>query len=56
MIDWYANSGCLLVYQYSGSGWWAAGDNKVFVNEIEEGRGTGLPTIGVWRSGKIIWQ
>lgn len=56
MIDWYANSGCLLAYLFSGSGWWTGKDLKVFVTDIEGGKGTGKPTIGVWKNGKIAWQ
>ena len=55
MISWYAESKCLLAYIYSGSGWFTNGDCKVFVNKIEDGKGTGLPTIGVWKNGKIAW-
>lgn len=34
MIDWYANSGCLLAYLFAGAGWWTAADLKVFVTDI----------------------
>ena len=53
-IEFFKNSNCILLYVYSGSGWWTAKDNKVFIDQILEGKQYGTPATGVWYQGKIV--
>ena len=53
-IEFFKTTDCILLYGWSGSGWWSAKDDKVFVDQILEGKGYSTPITGVWYQGKIV--
>ena len=56
LVSWFSNSNCLLLYFYNGSGWWTNPNDKLFLNEFNEGKGGSLPVITIvdFANGKTI--
>jgi len=54
MMSWLATSGCLLLHVHSGSGWWTTKTLRLFLDVFNEGKGSALPMINVWKDESIL--